>query len=320
MKRRQSQTVYHEIPRSEASASCRQFGRQGDVARPPRQVGRSMTPGIGYYRGSLMYDWLAREISAVKEQKFFVVDGPADRKLRRAIQRSTLSAPNSYKEFVLRFGNCKLYRMDNEIDRYHLEVFASMREAETVDKQDLLLIGSFGGRPAYFKATVLAADDDCPVFEWVVGPHSYLQQAATSFGEWITKRAQQARKKYGQRRWKAILAGPEPWTAQERRIVKARKRFRWQIVGVAKNRNVKFKVHNGSDMVLPYLSIGIDNKDSTLGGGVELPIASIRPGQTKTVEIDCYKSLVSPEEIVAYDYPTPGPEDRHRYAEFAPPD
>ena len=159
------------------------------------------------------------------------------------------------------------------------------------------------------------------MYEWrakeIAGPHSYFQKATDGFEEWINTRCQRARNKSLKRRWAEILRGPQPFTAEELRIVKAHKRFRWRIVGVAKNRKIKFEVHNGSGMTLRYLSIGIDNKDATLGGGTELPVSSVRPGQTKIIEIDCYKSMVPPEDIVAFDYPAPGPEDRDRYSEFA---
>jgi hypothetical protein len=70
-------------------------------------------------------------------------------------------------------------------------------------------------------------------------------------------------------------------------------------------------------LALPFLSIGIDDSDGLLGGGgVFLPVAKIKPGQTKTIAFDCYKDFVSPEQIKPFSLPDPGPEDREFYWEF----
>ena len=88
------------------------------------------------------------------------------------------------------------------------------------------------------------------------------------------------------------------------------------MVGVAKNGNLRFEVKNGSSIVLPYLTIGVDDERQSLGGAILLPVSHVRPGETTVVEQDCYKDLVSPDKIAAFEFPAPGPEDRDRYAEF----
>ena len=74
-----------------------------------------------------MFEWLDQEISAIKTPRFHLVDGPADPKLRESIMRSQLAIPSSYREFVLRFGNAKLYRRSRS--GYLVVVFAGPREA-----------------------------------------------------------------------------------------------------------------------------------------------------------------------------------------------
>lgn len=104
-------------------------------------------------------------------------------------------------------------------------------------------------------------------------------------------------------------------------IVKARKQFRWRVVGVAPNKDLRFEIHNGSAMTLPYLSVGVRGKlrppkHGPLNGRVFLPVGPIRPGETKVVEFGCYKKLISPEDTEAFALPDPGPEDREQYWEF----
>ena len=57
-----------------------------------------------------MFEWLDEEISQIKTPKFHLVDGPAPAELRQAVLSSEFPLPPSYREFVLRFGNAKLYR------------------------------------------------------------------------------------------------------------------------------------------------------------------------------------------------------------------
>ena len=262
-----------------------------------------------------MFEWLQAELREIKTNKFHVVDGPAGKRLRKAIKTSKLAAPRAYKDFALQFGNANLYRQDDYVDRYHVVVLASMRDAEHKESS-LRWFGEYAGRSAYFKEELLNLEDDSPVFEWVVGPYSHLQQVADGFVQWLEKRCQSAKKKYTKRRWKELVSGPEPLTAKEQQVVKARSKFRWRVVGIAKNGALRFEVKNDSAIVLPYLTIGVDNEQRSIRGAIFLPTSDVRPGQTKIVEHRCYKGYLRPEEHVAFDFPAPGPEDRGRYAEF----
>jgi len=70
-----------------------------------------------------MFEWLEQEISAVRTPRFHVVDGPVEAKLRQAVMQSGLLLPPSYREFVLNFGNAKLYRRAQS-NSYRIGVFA----------------------------------------------------------------------------------------------------------------------------------------------------------------------------------------------------
>ena len=208
-----------------------------------------------------MFEWLEREIAEIKTGKFHVVDGSADVKLRRAIENSPLAAPKSFKEFALKFGSAQLYRQDLT-GIYFVTVYASMRATTTVKDEPLLEIGMNHIHYAYFKQDLLRGERESAVFEWIV-PTGYLRQTADSFEEWLTKRCDNARKKYNRTRWKEILQGPPPFTARELQIVEARKHFQWQIIGTTKSGKVKFKVHNGAKNCMPYLFVGIQDKGAS---------------------------------------------------------
>jgi hypothetical protein len=91
-------------------------------------------------------------------------------------------------------------------------------------------------------------------------------------------------------------------------------------VGIAPNADLRFEIFNGSDMILPYLPVGVRGKlrppkKGPLDGAARLPVSSICPGETKTLEYDCYKQFVAPEDTEVFDLPDPGPEDRLEYWE-----
>jgi hypothetical protein len=168
---------------------------------------------------------------------------------------------------------------------------------------------------------LLVEGSESPIFEWRHGQGT--KQAADSFLDWLKAKCKSARKQYKKKEWETIEHGPPPFTEQEVAVVEARKRFRWRVVGVAPNGDLRFEIHNGSDMILPYLFLGVRGKlrppkSGPLDGAARLPVSSIRPGETAIIEYDCYKQFVTPEETEIFEMPDPGPEDREWYWELAP--
>jgi len=259
-----------------------------------------------------MFEWLDKELAEIKTPKFHLIDGPAADDLRQAVESSDFPIPPSYKAFVLQYGNAKLYRTGSY---YKVVVFGGPREAESNDNEVLIHFGKTHTSLAYFKESLLVAGQESPVFEWS-GPDGGLRQSAAGFEEWLAKKCKAARKQFGREEWSSILKGPKPFTEEELAVVEARKRFRWQIVGVAENDDMQFEVHNGSDRTLPYLTIGVRGKHGQVQGGVWLPVSHIGPGQSAVVEKDCYKRHLAPEDVEAFNEPDPEPEDRDRYWEF----
>ncbi|MEK6702269.1 MAG: hypothetical protein AABZ53_08400 [Planctomycetota bacterium] len=254
------------------------------------------------------------EMTEVNTRRFYLVDDAASAAVREFDRDSNL--PPSYLRFVRRFGGAKLYRMGSV---YVVQIFAAPKEAQSKERETLVHFGRTDLSLAYFKESLLIPGKESPVFEW---KHERgLEIAADSFEKWLKDKCSVARQLFGKREWDSIVKGPLPFSEEERSIVEARKHFRWRIVGVAPNGDLRFEVHNGSSMTLPFLSIGIHGRlrppnDGPLDGGVWLPVSSIPPGETRVIEKGCYKDLVDPSNIEAFEEANPEPEDRDRYWEF----
>ena len=257
-----------------------------------------------------MFNWLEQEISVIKTPRFHVIDGPANPRLRDAVTRSIIPLPDSYKEFVLKFGNAKLYRnASNGI--YRIGVFAGPRKSTLEGGGNIYHRGFHDAASVYVKPEVPSS---ClPIFEF---EDNVERKVADDFEVWLKESCLCARKRYSKKQWAAILAGPAPFTLDEKRILEARRRIHWQVVGIDEEGNHIFKVSNESDLTLPALTIGLRSKDGRLNGAVRLKVGHIFPGQTATLHVDCYKDLKPPQEIEAFELPEPRPEDREYYHEF----
>lgn len=265
-----------------------------------------------------MFESLEQEIASIKTPKFHFVDGPLPDIKKELVRSSELAVPASYKEFVVRFGNVKLYRQGSV---YQVQVFAVPQVTNSRDGEDLIQFGRSDLGLAYFKVSLLVPNGETPVFEWIGEPG--LRRTASGIEEWITKKCKAAKKQYSKERWAGIVRGPEPFSAQEKDILEARRKYRWEKIGVADNEDIQFEVFNGSNTVLPYLAIGIlgqlrPAKSGPLTGGAFLPVSSILPGQSKIIEFDCYKKYVDPKDVETFAEPDPEPEDRDQYWEFKP--
>ncbi len=259
-----------------------------------------------------MFEWLEKEIQFINTPKFHLIEGTLSPEKKKMVETSDLAVPPSYKEFVMKFGNIKLYRQGTI---YLIQVFSVPIDTETGQGESLLNFGRTDRGLSYFKTSLLVEDAESPVFEWT-GREAGLRQTANGFKEWLKKKCNSAKRQFSKKRWSEIVAGPKPFTLWEEAIVEARKRFHWRIIGIAEGGDLQFEVHNGSDMALPYLSIGIRGKQGRVQGGIWLSISHIAPGETEIVEKGCYKKLLAPEDVEAFQLPDPEPEDREKYWEF----
>jgi|SRR6516162_9107103 hypothetical protein len=126
-----------------------------------------------------MFEWLEQEIATIKTRRFHIIDGAADAALRASVETGGGLFPRSYKEFVLRFGNAKLYK---ELDYYIVGVLAAPVEMESREREELYCIGHYDSADACFKATLLHGADESPIFEAHGGK---LVQVADGFEAWL---------------------------------------------------------------------------------------------------------------------------------------
>ncbi|HEX4999977.1 MAG TPA: hypothetical protein VFY29_17280 [Terriglobia bacterium] len=260
-----------------------------------------------------MFEWLDQQLAEIRTRRFHVVDGAATDDFRAAVLNSPLPAPPSYVEFVLRFGNARLYRMTG-LDLYWLRVFAAPRDVRSRAGEPLLYIGGYSESYAYLRTETLQPSIEAPIYESTKA--AGIRKVADSFERWLHSRASRARLRYKGQEWADILRGPDPFTLEEQSVVRARRQFMWRIIGVAPGGELLYEVTNGSDRCLPFLSIGIRDRIGTLQGGVWLPVGHIAPGQTAVIAKDTYRGRLDPLDVEAYSLPDPIPEERERYWEF----
>jgi hypothetical protein len=158
-----------------------------------------------------------------------------------------------------------------------------------------------------------SSSTELPVFEFEAGTE---EKVADDFEEWLRESCAHARNTYGKEKWAEIMHGPEPFTVEEQEVIEARRAIQWQVLGIDADGNHIFEVTNASGHALPVLTVGARSKDHRLNGAVRLKIGLIGPGQKGVVHADCYKDLVSPQEIEVFALPDPQPEDRERYDEL----
>ncbi len=257
-----------------------------------------------------MFEWLEREILEVKTPRFHLVEGrPADPNLQDAVLGSSLPLAVSYKAFVMKFGNAKLYRSSR--GGYRVGVFAGPREATLGDGSRVYHIGFDDDANIYVKPK--SGSVESAIFEF---EEDSEKRVADGFEEWLRASCARARKAFGKKKWAEILRGPDPFTPEEEKILEVRRLMRWKLLGVGPDGKHIFQVTNGGQRPLRTLTVGVRSKDGRLNGAVRLKTAHIGPGKTDVLHASCYKGFVPPEEIETFALPDPKPEDRDYYQEF----
>jgi hypothetical protein len=257
-----------------------------------------------------MFEWLEQEISDIQTPRFHVVDGPVNAKLREAVLHSDLPLPSSYREFVLRFGNARLYRRPKS-DSFQIGVFAGPREVIQGDGQRIYSLGFHDGAKVYVKPS--ANSTKVCIFESEFGSEELV---SNDFEEWLSESCAIIRSTYGKAKWCEIVRGPMPFTKEEQEIIESRRAICWQVLGIDAEGNHIFEITNASNRTLPVLTLGIRSKNRRLNGAILLEIGHIGSGQNGVAHAGCYKGLISPQEIEVFSLPDPRPEDRERYGEF----
>ena len=259
-----------------------------------------------------MYEWLEKEISEIKWRKFHIIDTDSVGNIYPELPEVYSSLPPSYMVFVSKFSSANFYKNLTR-DSYQIGVIYPPQEKILKNGEKLLCIGHFDDSKAYFRCSELVPGSESSVLEWT---EEGFEQIADSFEEWLTKRCKDARKSYTKKAWKEIVNRPKPFTAKEEAIVEARRQFQWRFIGFDDGGDAMIEVKNNSQLVLPYLSIGVRTKDNTLEGGAWLDVSDIKPGQECVIKRGLYKNLITPDNTEVYSLPEPLPEDRERYWEF----
>lgn len=257
------------------------------------------------------FDWLNEQIERVKTPDFFLIDGPLSEKDRNLVETSPLNVPPAYKAFVMRYGNAKLYESRGV---YLMEIFSVPKDFESTKGEHFLQFGKTDTGPAYFKESLLAKNQETPVFEW--SPEEGFYHSYNGFEMWLRENCRIARSGFGDHRWQEIEQGPPPFNLQETKVIEARKRFEWKVVGIADDGDILFDVHNRSDITLPFLTLGVRGKAGKVKGRIWLPVSAARPGESIIVKKGCYKGHLEPADVEVFDIGDPLPQDRDRFWEF----
>jgi hypothetical protein len=258
-----------------------------------------------------MFEWLEMEISAISTPRFHLVDGSVEPELSAVIDRSSLPLPSSYRKFVLKFGNAKLYRVSRT--GYLIGVFAGPREVNSNCGIRILHLGFHNGASVYVKLEPGANLSELPIFEYEADSE---ERVADDFEQWLTESCARARNGFGKKRWADILRGPEPFTAEEEDVIETRRQMHWRMLGVDMDRRHVFEITNTSTRTLPVLTVGVRSRDGRLNGAIFLKVGNVGPGQTAVLHAECYRDLRPPDEIETFLLPDPQPEDRDFYGEF----
>ncbi|KYC35523.1 hypothetical protein WA1_06770 [Scytonema hofmannii PCC 7110] len=264
-----------------------------------------------------MYEWLEKEISEIKTRKFHVIKTPGEEvDIAMSMPSDIYSLlPPSYVAFLSKFGRAKLYR---ENAYYQVGILNPPQDKILKSGEKVLHIGFFNDSEAYFKYSLLIPGKESPVYECT---DEGFEKIADSFEEWLTIRCEDARDAYTDSKWEEIWNGPKPFTKEEEAVVIARKQFQWQVVGFDENRTLKIAVKNNSNLILPYLTIGMRAIDPTEEGriwesGLYIDISSIQPGQESVVEHHIHQNLFTPINTELFQVSDPLPEERDKYWEF----
>jgi hypothetical protein len=232
-------------------------------------------------------------------------------KLREAVTRSNVPLPSAYKEFILKFGNAKLYRNARN-DSYRIGVFAGPRQSTLGDGTRIYIIGWNDGASVYVKP--VSDLTELPIFEFEEEPE---EKVADSFEEWLAASCANARRAYGKEKWAEILRGPKRFTAEEKDIIEARRLISWRVLGIDADGNHIFEVTNAGCRALAALTVGVRSKDGRLNSAIRLNVLHIGPGQRDVLHRGCCKGLRPPEELELFALPDPNPEDRDYYWELS---
>jgi hypothetical protein len=259
-----------------------------------------------------MFDWLRGELKLIQTPGFhrFRVDNT--RRHESPIDWPC-EPPEDYRRFIEEFGSCGLYRL-----RSYWEITVYARPVIEDDPKKGRFL-KFGGRDpgiGCFKLDDLVRGE-AGVYE--TRGVSGLFLSAGSFAEWLERAAKGVRRNIRKAEWMRIVAGPPPFTDEEKEMVSLRKHYSWKLLRATAKGEMEFEVTNGSSGRLHYLSVGIVAGQLETMTGLE--VRGVAPGETGLVRSSLWRGYRNERDAIsAFALPDPGPEDREHYSEFQTPE
>lgn len=271
-----------------------------------------MDKAVDHRAEIIMYEWIDLEIATVKTGKFFCVGLDSENDPGASFDLTTF--PQSYVQFMRRFGKAKFFRDDT--DCYDIGVYSHPIE-RVIDGETYWEVGWYDESSVLLRGPAPVPGTEWPVVE--ESKYGRLRQVAESFDAWLSLRWAAAKSRYGPRKWRKIVEGPAPFTPEELAVVEARRKFRWRLLEVDQNCAMRFELINESNRQLPFLGIGVHGKRRGVWLGIVLKVDHILPGTSGVAVYDRFpEGMLEPDEIEVFEYPDPEPEDRVFYWEFRP--
>jgi hypothetical protein len=170
-----------------------------------------------------------------------------------------------------------------------------------------------------FKLSELARGAEPPLYDIALGIASTSpRRRADSFMDWLMRAWERCRRRYTKKVWAKVIAGPDPFTPAEQRIVDIRRGFSWRQLP-PHNGMVSIEFTNASDGSLSRYSIGVKDKYGLrMVGAFFVDVAHVAPSTTAIVHVPLggYSHLLSAEISVLFDKGEPKPESRGDFREF----
>lgn len=264
----------------------------------------------------MRFDFIHQAMKEVTYPRFFHCEPLTEFERKRLDALPQL--PPSYLEFLNTFGRAKFFR---EIDRdtHHLSVFPPPDKMHFYGDSYMMDAGATDSTRVSFKFSELLPDAEPPLYDIALGiaPAS-PRRRADSFMDWLTRAWERSRRRYTKKAWARVIAGPEPFSAEEQRIVEVRRGFSWRQLP-PQNGMVSIEFTNASNGYLSRYSIGVKDKCGTrMIGGFFVDVSQIGPGTTTVVHVPMggYAHLLTAESSVLFDKGEPKPESRGDFREF----
>lgn len=265
------------------------------------------------------FGWLKAECESIKSNRFHIFEPLTASEQQCYIKDDvSISLRGSYSVFLREFGYAKFFTDQHDAPSMSVYPLKYFRRHVCKNGEVYVGFGFRGQQSVFFDESAILNGEHLKVF--VVNGKT-AREVANDFSDWLFDAYSWIKSKYSIKKWLRIEKGPEPFSASELKIVEEREKFHWELMGFDEQGNALFCVKNDSAITLPYLSVGIRDRDGAiLTGGAYLNIAKILPGECGIVSKDCYKDKIPADKLEVFELPEPIPEKKARYWEFGVPD